>query len=426
MNPSIEMLLPALAALGIGLLIGLEREFRQRHEADVTHPAETAGIRTFALTALLAHLLTWLPLTLMPWALLIGFIALAGLVFIGYRRSSKGKKADIGMTTEMALLLTYVLGALTGLDYVLPATMIAIVVFALLSYKKLLHRFSHSLSPMDMRQTLQFLIITAVVLPILPDQDIGPFAAFNPQHIWLMVVLISGIGFVAYAAIKVFGHKLGLGLTGLLGGLVSSTAVTLAMSRLATENPRLHTQCMLAVLLACTMMFPRIWILTLLFNPGIAVKLALPVLLIVAAALIIGILLWRGSARHESPDKNFSPELNPLSLRMALGFAAFFGVVMLLVHAAQYYFGNAGILTVAALSGLSDVDAITLSLSQMDVAELATLTAVQGVMIASAANSAVKLGIGLTLAPSGARGWLLAGLGPMIAISLLTAAFIQA
>lgn len=415
-----EPLLQTLAALGIGLLIGLEREKQQTSSETGRLPAEAAGIRTFALTALFANLLTWAPEVLMPWALLLGLFLVGALTWLGYRRSSRGKHADIGMTTEMALLLTFVLGAMTGMGYVLPAVMISVVVFGLLSYKQLLHRFSYSLSAMDMRQTLQFLIITAIVLPVLPDQNMGPFAAFNPRHVWLMVVLISGIGFAAYVAIKLFGHRLGLGLTGLLGGLVSSTAVTLAMSRLATENPRLRDHCVLAMLLACATMFPRVWLLTLLFNPAIAVTLALPILLVVVSVLPAVMLLWQRAAGLEKPDQKFNPELNPLSLRMALGFAAFFAIVVLLVHAAQFYFGNAGILTVAAVSGLSDVDAITLSLSQMDAAELTMQIAAQGVLIASAANSGVKLGIALTLAPAAARTWLLAGLGPMIVISLAT------
>lgn len=424
MGLEFEPLMHALAAIGIGLLIGLEREKQQPLSPDEARPAEAAGIRTFALIALCGNLITWLPTDWMPYAAVIGLAACGLLAALSYWRTSKRSLDDIGITTETAWILTYLLGLLTGLGYVGQAVIIAVIVFALLSYKKLLHRFSHSLSPMDMQQMLQFLIITAIVLPLLPDRNIGPFAAFNPRHVWLMVVLISGIGFAAYAAIKLFGHRLGLGLTGLLGGLVSSTAVTMAMSRLATENPRLHAQCMLAVLLACTTMFPRIWLLTLLFNPAIALELVIPVLLITITATGVGVTLWRRAARHEKTDRNFNPELNPLSLRMALGFAAFFALVMLLVHAARHYFGNAGILTVAAVSGLSDVDAITLSLSQMDTAQLATATAAQGVLIASAANSFVKLVLGLTLAPAGARGWLLAGLAPMILLSLTTALLI--
>lgn len=418
MSLQLELLMHAMAALGIGLLIGLERESRQRLIKGKARHAEAAGIRSFAFVSLMGNLLTWLPQNIAPWAILIGFISIAALTVFSYRRSSKGREADIGITSETVLLLTFILGVLTGVGYTLQATIVAIITFALLSYKSLLHRFSHSLSAMDKRQAVQFLIVTVVILPILPDHSYGPFGSLNPQRIWLMVVLICSIGFAAYAGIKILGQRAGLGLTGLLGGLVSSTAVTLAMSRLARTNPRLQAQCVLAVLLACTTMFPRVLALTLIFNPKIGLHLLVPVLGVIAATLIPCWILWKKTGGESQGDGNFHPELNPLSLRMALGFGAFFALIMLLAVTAQHYFGNAGILSVAALSGLSDVDAITLSLNQMARASLAASLAAQGILLACASNSAVKLGIGLVFAPSQARRWLLLGLLPMIAISI--------
>ncbi len=417
MNLQLDLLMQAMAALGIGLLIGMEREYHQRRIQGQVKHTEAAGIRSFAFIALTGNLLTWLPQDTALWAILLGFTFTAALVVLSYRRSSRGRQADIGITSETVLLLTYILGVLTGTGYTLQATIIAIITFTLLSYKKLLHRFSHSLSAMDMRQTVQFLIVTVVILPILPDKDYGPFGALNPQQIWLMVVLICGVGFAAYTAIKVLGQRAGLGLTGLLGGLVSSTAVTLAMSRLVHSNPKLQTQCVFAILLACATMFPRVWILTLIFNPQITLQLLAPILVIVLFTLIPSIMLWRKSGGELQGD-HFDPELNPLSLRMALTFGALFAGIMLLTHAAQYYFGDAGIMGIAVLSGLSDVDAITLSLSQMPPASLPTALAVKGILLACASNSAVKLTIGLTIAPPDARRWLLFCLLPLVVISL--------
>lgn len=416
-----ELLLQALGALGIGLLVGLERE---NHQRDHQVGEEAAGIRTFAFVALIGNLLTWLPGPAMPWALMLGLAVIASLAFLSYRRSSVCDHIDIGMTTETVLVLTYILGVLTGIGYILQATIIAIIVFTLLSYKKFLHRFSYSLSPMDIRQTIQFLIVTVVILPILPDHGYGPFGALNPQHIWLMVVLICGIGFAAYAAIKLFGHRAGLGLTGLLGGLVSSTAVTMTMSRLAESNPKLQAQCILAILLACLTMFPRVWAFTLIFSPQVAFYLVTPILLIIAVTLTTGWLLWRKSDFSDEA-KGYHPELNPLSLRIALGFGVFFALIMLAVHAAQHYFGDAGILGIAALSGLSDVDAITLSLIQMETPLPLAITA-QAILLASASNTAVKLGIGLSIAPPSARRWLIAGLLPMMMIAVAAVLVIRA
>jgi len=413
-NP--ELLMPAIAALGIGLLIGLQREYDQRRK-DTTHHSEPAGIRTFAFVSLLGNLLTWLPAQMMSWGIMIGLAATAGLAMLAYQRSSNRKRADVGMTTEIALVLIFVLGVLTGLGHVLQASILAVVVFTLLSYKKLLHRFSGALSPMDMHQALQFLIVTVVILPILPDQAYGPYGAFNPQRTWLMVVLISGIGFAAYTLIKTLGQKAGLSLTGLLGGLVSSTAVTLTMSRLCRSNPALQMQCVLAILLACATMFPRVWALTLIFNAQLSLFLLFPAIAVIAVTLVVCVLLWKKTGSpHVS--KHYRPEFNPLSLPVALGFGAFFAFIVLLTRAAQDYFGDAGILGIAFLSGLSDVDAITLSVSQMDSAAIVAQLAAQAILLACAANSAVKLAIGLIIAPSDAHRWLLIGLLPMIFISL--------
>ncbi|MDQ7000137.1 MAG: MgtC/SapB family protein [Mariprofundus sp.] len=417
MDMSLYSWMPTIAALGIGLLIGMEREYRQRKQDDNTRPTEPAGIRTFALVALIGNLLTWLPDAIRPWFLLLGFAAIVILAILAYTFSNRTRKADIGITSETVLLITYVLGILTGIGYVLPATIIAILIFALLSYKKLLHRFSHSLSPVDLRQALQFLIVSLVIFPILPDQGLGPFQALNPRHVWLMVVLISGIGFAAYVAIKIFGQRIGLGLTGLMGGFISSTAVTLSMSRLAHKNSATRDSCALAILLACGVMFPRIWFFTLMFKPEVALQLAIPVLVIVLYTLLLGWMLWQKTARADQHGQ-FDPEFNPLSLLMALGVAAFFALIMLLVHAARYYFGDSGILMLGAISGLTDVDAITLTLLQMPAEAVSQHTITTAILIAAASNTLVKLGMGMIFAPTAMRSRLLIGLLPMIAISL--------
>ncbi|MFQ5356661.1 MAG: MgtC/SapB family protein, partial [Mariprofundaceae bacterium] len=191
MDLQIGLLTQTLAALGIGLLIGLEREYHQRHIGEhVKHPG-AAGIRTFALITLSGNLLTLLPEALMPWGIAMGMAFTGLMALFSYRRTSAD--TDTGITTEIAMVVTFILGVLTGLGYLLHATVIAAIVFCLLRFKKVLHHFSHSLSRMDLTQATQFLIISAVVLPILPNTAFGPYAALNPQRIWLMVVLISGI-----------------------------------------------------------------------------------------------------------------------------------------------------------------------------------------------------------------------------------------
>lgn len=411
-----NLIMQTITALSIGLLVGLEREYGQRKVNGQSKHEEAAGIRTFAMVALLGNLVTWLPEPLHLWmpALAITFVSL--MAVFSYQRTSD---SDKGFTSEAALVVTCVLGILTGYDMALPASMIAISMVALLHFKKWLHRFSHSLSKVDIRQALLFLALTVIILPILPNQTFGPYDSLNPYRIWLMVVLISGLGFASYAAIKILGHRSGLMLTGLLGGLASSTAVTLAMCRISQKNPELQSSSTLATLLACTTMFPRVLALTLLLSPELAWTLAPAIIVIVIYAAAACACLWYQSRQHqENTPHLYSPKKNPLSLRMALLFGLFYALVILLSHVALAHFGQQGLLTVAGLSGLTDVDAITLSLAQMDTQHASTHLAAQGIMLACAANSMVKLGIGLSFSPKAAYKWLIIGLLPMALLSL--------
>jgi len=415
-------MIQAMTALGIGLFVGLEREYGQRKINGQSKHVEAAGIRTFAVVALLGNLMTWLPDPLHLWmpALSIAFVTM--MAVFSYQRTSD---SDKGFTSEAALVATCVLGTLTGYGMGLPASMVAITMVALLHYKKWLHHFSHSLSKIDIRQALLFLVLTVIILPILPNRTFGPYDSLNPYHIWLMVVLISGLGFAAYAAIKILGHRSGLMLTGLLGGLASSTAVTLAMCRISQKNPELQSSSTLATLLACTTMFPRVLILTLLLSPELAWTLSPAISIIVIYAAMTSTYLWYQSSQHKKHTPHlYSPKKNPLSLRIALVFALFYALVVLFSHMAQAHFGQQGLLTIAGLSGLSDVDAITLSLAEMTQKHTSIRIAAQGIMLACAANSMVKLGIGLTFSPKATHRWLIIGLLPMALLSLAAVYFI--
>ena len=215
-----------LAATGIGLLIGTEREWGQRQDAGRSRHIDAAGIRTFSLISLCGLMSTWLPAPMMPWGVALGLFFTAAIALASYWRTTRARRSDTGITSEVVFVMTFLLGALTGLGHLIPATVSAVIIVTLLYFKKLLHGFSHSLSPTDIQQTVQFLIISIVILPVLPDRDFGPYNSLNPYEIWLMVVLISGLGFAGYGGIKLLGSNKGLGITGLLGGLVSSTAVT--------------------------------------------------------------------------------------------------------------------------------------------------------------------------------------------------------
>ncbi|MDX8396900.1 MAG: MgtC/SapB family protein [Mariprofundaceae bacterium] len=412
-----DLISQTLAALSIGLLIGLEREFGQRKINGLAKHYEAAGIRTFTTVALLGNLSTWLPLPLGLWMPALAIIFISIMAILSYQRTNHD---DSGFTSEIALVISCILGSLTGFGFTTEASMIAVITISLLHFKKWLHHFSHNLSKIDIRQSLLFLIITVIILPILPNQSYGPYEAFNPYRIWLMVVLISGIGFAAYAAIKILGSRAGLLLTGLLGGLASSTAVTLAMGRLSQSSTQLQAPCTLATLLACGTMFPRVLLLTFLFNPKLSELLAPAILAIVGFSLFITMILWYKSRQKPTQEGLYSPKKNPLSLRIALVFAAFYSLVVLLSHIGLAHFGQSGLLVVAALSGLSDVDAITLSLAEMTQSEEFLHLAAQGILLACAANSLIKLILSLSFAPKATHRWLMAGLIPMILLSLIS------
>jgi len=393
-----DLLMQAMTALGIGLLIGLEREYDQREIDGKVKHVEAAGIRTFTMIALLGNLLTWLPQPLQFWMPALGLLFIACISILSYWRTNQGIDADMGFTSEITMVLTFILGTLAGFGMPLLATMMAVIVVVLLFFKPYLHQFSHGLSAMDIHQALLFLTLSVIVLPILPDHNYGPYESFNPHHIWLMVVLISGIGFASYVTIKALGERSGLIITGILGGLTSSTAVTLAMSRLSQKNPSLQCPASLATVLACSTMFPRVLGLALIFSPTLAWHLLPAMLSIIVIAMAVS--AWIGHQFHHTKqisNKLYSPTVNPLSLQVALLFGLFFAIIVFLSHFSLAQFGQHGLIVVAALSGLSDVDAISLSLIEISKDTTQISIAAKGIMIACGANSLVKLAIGITI-----------------------------
>ena len=288
-------------------------------------------------------------------------------------------------------MLTFLIGGLVfwGLERV--ALVLAVSMIILLAMKPTLERFTRGITLEDVRSALKFAAVTGVILPLVPDKAFGPYEAFNPHTVWMMVVLVSGVGFVGYIAVRMLGQRNGIAVAGLLGGLASSTATTLAMSRQSRERPVESRDCALAILLACTVMVWRVAILV-----GAVSTKALgaiwPALLVVS---LPGLLwcLWRllhgGSGAGETGDMTHYG--NPLRLRVAVQFGALYALIILAVKATIATLGNSGLLALSGLSGLVDLDAFTLSLSQMTLSgSLASVTATQGILLAILANTVVK------------------------------------
>lgn len=388
MNPNLlndaglEYLPALLASLGIGLLIGLERE---------RNPASRAGLRTFGLVAVLGTVCALIAeRTGSPWIIAVGLLIVGGMMIAAYH--SHPDERDPGTTSVIAILLCFCYGAMIWLGYRTPAVMMAIITTALLYFKPELQNLSKNLTRRDLISMLQFGVLSLVILPILPDRDLGPYAALNPSQIWWMVVLVSGVSLSGYAALRYFGQKHGAPLLGVLGGLASSTATTLIFSRHARTEPLLASLALVVILIANLIVPVRLGVVTAIVQPGVLPAL-LPVL---GGGLLVGLcvvaLAWRGlSSKSELPELELR---NPTEIRTAVSFGLIYALVLVLSAALSDYAGNKGVYAVALISGLTDVDAITLSslrlygMQKLDGGE--TVTAI---LIAMLANLGFKLGI---------------------------------
>jgi uncharacterized membrane protein (DUF4010 family) len=356
--PDFAALLPAdlsalpryLVALAIGLLMGLERE---------RNPAARAGLRTFALTGLFAALIAHLAeITKTPALIAVG-LAVTGLFVIASYFRTAGDDADPGTTTVAALLLCYALGVLVWAGQTQLAVMLGVTATVLLYFKPELRGLSARLSRRDLLSVLQFAVLSLIVLPLLPNRDMGPYNALNPYQIWWMVVLIAGLGLAAYAALRLVGPQRGAVVLGLLGGLVSSTATTLAFSRHARADAAMVPVAVVVIVLANLVVLVRLAGLVAVVAPG-ALAAVLPVfaggVLLGGAGAIYGIRTLKPAGR--APEL---PVSNPTELRGALGFGLLYSLVLLAAAVLGDWLGNQGLYVVALVSGLTDVDAITLT-----------------------------------------------------------------
>lgn len=374
-----------LIALAIGALMGIERERKIKR-------TEFAGIRTFMLISLMgalsANLSGAFPLVF-PAALL-GLIILILASYI----VTTWDDGDVGLTGEVAAIIAFLLGALCfSYDYRL-AVILAIIVTAILALKRYIHVFVRKISEREMIDTLKFLMIAFVVLPLLPDAPMGPWGVFNPSRIWLMVVFISGISYAGYIAMKVIGPGRGLGATGVIGGLVSSTAVVTAMAGRVRESEFLMGPAVFAAVVASSMMFLRMLFEVAVINPSLLGFIAPPMIVMGGLGFLLGFLFTRTPSDMESDIKIE----NPFSIKPALIFGALFMGILFISKAASIYLGRSGLLIAAMVSGVADVDAITVSLSVLAGAgSISSGTAAAAITIAGISNTLVKTGIAFLL-----------------------------
>ena len=375
-------------ALALGLLIGVERGWKAREQAE---GQRVAGVRTYGLIGLLGGATALLTQQLGPLLMGLMSVAVAGALTAVYVANLTHDEEDVGITSLIAGLLTFVFGALAGLGEVAIAGAAAVITTLVLGYKPLLHHWVGTLEGKELRAGLKLLLISVVLLPVLPNRGFGPWQALNPYEIWWMVVLIAAISFVGYFAIKLGGARNGTVFTGLFGGLASSTALTLHFSRVSRGNTTLAPLLATGILLACGTMFPRMFLLAGILNGQLLRPLLVPALIMALLVYAPGLFYW-WSSRHGRSGETARLS-NPLEIKTAVSFGVLLALVMLLGRALQAWLGETGVLLLATASGLADVDAITLSLARMSQDELAIRIAATGIVIAGAVNSLVKAGM---------------------------------
>ncbi len=382
-NAGIESLPQFLTSLAIGLLIGLERE---------RNPSAKAGLRTFALVAVFGTLVALLAeRSGTPWMLIAGLLAVAAMIVAAYFNAPT-EEQDPGTTTIIALLLCYGLGAMIWYGLSTLAVMLAIGITTLLYFKPELRGFSQRLTRRDLVAVLQFSILTFIVLPILPNQDFGPYHAFNPHQAWLMVVLISGLSLAGYAALHVVGSRYGAPLLGIFGGLSSSTATSLVYARHGKANQAMSNLAAAVIVIASVVVLLRLLVVCSAVAYG-----ALPGLLPVFAGglltgVIVSIYAWRKTSKV---SELYIPETsNPAELHAALGFGLLYVAVLLVSAWMEDFAGNRGLYAVALASGLTDVDAITLSsLRLFNLGQLSEQQTVTSIALGFLSNLAFKFGL---------------------------------
>jgi uncharacterized membrane protein (DUF4010 family) len=379
-------------ALAIGLLIGVERGWSERGEQEGTR---VAGVRTFALIGLLGGAAALIAQPLAALVPAMGLLALAGLFATAHVVRSRVRPDQLGITVPVAGLLTFLLGAIAASGAVTVAAAAAVVTALLLSSKPALHRWLDTLSREELAAGLQLLLLSVVVLPMLPDQGYGPWEALNPHRIWWMVVLIAAISFVGYFAVKTAGARKGSLFTGLFAGLSSSTALTLHFSRLSRTRPEMSDLFATGILLACGTMLPRMAVVLAVMAPAL-LSAALPAIVVMTLTLY-GFALLHWKSLKDDRGETATPLTNPLELRAAIGFGALLALVMVLAKGMELWLGHAGVLALAAASGIADVDAITLSLAGMSRTSLDPKIAVTGIVFAAASNCLVKGGMAVAV-----------------------------
>lgn len=367
-------------SFGLGLLLGLERE---RSESSI------AGIRTFPFISLFGTVCAQVGMATFGWVIAGGMIAVTAIVIFANYAKLKTGSTDVGTTTEFAAVLLYAVGALLVVGSMEASLVVGGVMVVLLHFKDPMHRMVAAIGQKDMHAIMQFVLISMIILPVLPNKGFGPYEVWNPFKIWLMVVFIVGISLCGYVIYKVFGAKAGALLGGIIGGLVSSTATTVSFARRCATEKALAPLGALVIMIASCISLVRVLAEVGVVAPAVFKDVGTPVSLLLAWWLLIAGVLYLFSRKS---DAEMSEQKNPAEFKSAIFFAGLYALVLLGVAEAKNHFGEAGLYAIAVISGLTDMDAITLSTAQMAAAKsIETRMTWHAIVIAALANLVFKL-----------------------------------
>lgn len=369
-------------ALGLGLLVGLQR---QRTEARL------AGFRTFPLVTVFGSFCALLGDEFGGWILGFGVAGLAAIIIVANLEEIRTGQIEPGMTTEAALLLMYAVGAYLIHGSTAVGIAVGGGVAVLLHLKPQLHQVASRIGDADFKAVMQFALISLVIQPILPNQFFGPFQVLNPYRIWLMVVLIVGISLSGYIIYRLFGERAGLLAGGILGGLISSTATTVSYSRRTRDAVSLAGMACFVILVATAVMYFRIVLILGSTAPGLLAQAGLPLGIMFVATTIISLKAW--FSNHNEPA-TLPEQSNPTEMKTALAFAGIYALVLLASAAGREYFGERGLYVVGIISGLTDMDAIALSITQMVTSQrIDPGVGWRVILVASLSNLVFKTGV---------------------------------
>lgn len=399
-----EFFVRLLVSIGIGVVIGLERQYNAMKE----HANGYFGIRTFTFYALLGCVSVLFYFLFSPWIYITLFLGLVILTAVAYWQTALN--GDRGLTTEVTALLTFVLGSMATYGLISFSLMLTVIVVVLLSSKFKIKTFVGKITAEELYAFIRFVVLALLIFPFLPNENYGPYEVLNPKEIGGVILLTSALGFLGYVLIKTLGNHRGILFGGLLGGLVSSTSITWVYSKKSKENPSLSASCATAILGASSILYIRVGVWTALFYAPLFRSLAVYLLLLLVAALGVTFYTHLKENKPSSTSDN-SAYSKPLDLVGALIFGGIYVLILLAVSYANDYFGDHGTLISSALAGISDIDAVSISIAKLTGTSISLPLAEVAILIACLSNTLVKLGLGCYLGSPQLRKLLLRGYG---------------